>query len=84
MNSFLAKHPYLSAFFAFVTTFLVVLIAGILVGIWLEAKTPCPGNPCMAPELRALALFNISIPVGVLLGGIAAIVVGMFGSIKKP
>lgn len=84
MNSFLGKHPFLSAFFAFVATFLVVLIAGILVGIWLESRTPCQGNPCMAPELRAMALFNISIPVGVLLGGIVAIVVGMFGSVKKP
>ena len=84
MNSFLAKHPFLSAFFAFVATFLVVLIAGILVGIWLEATTPCPGNPCQAPVMRAMSLFNIFIPAGVLLAGIAAIVVGMFGSIKKP
>jgi hypothetical protein len=34
--------------------------------------------------MRAMALFNIFIPVGVVLGGIAAIVIGMFGSVKKP
>ena len=84
MNSFLGKHPFLSALFAFIATFFVVFIAGILVGIWIQSVTPCPGYPCEAPVMRAMALFNIFIPVGVVLGGIAAIVVGMFGSVKKP
>jgi len=84
MNSFLGKHPFMSAFFAFIATFLVVLIAGILVGIWMESRTPCPGYPCEAPVLRAMSLFNVFIPVGVLLAGIVAIIVGMFGSVKKP
>ena len=74
----------MSAFFAFIATFLVVLIAGILVGIWMESRTLCPGYPCEAPVLRAMSLFNVFIPVGVLLAGIVAIIVGMFGSVKKP
>ena len=84
MNSFLGKHPFLSALFAFIAIFFVVFVTGILIGIWIQSVTPCPGYPCEAPVMRAMSLFNIFIPVGVLLGGIAAIVVGMFGSVKKP
>jgi hypothetical protein len=83
MRSFFSEHPVWSALLAFAGTFLGIIFAGFLFGIWIESTAACSG-PCNRPVMLATSLWKIIVPAAFVLGGIAGIIVGMLGSIKKP
>lgn len=84
MNSLFSGHPLWSAFLAFAGTFLGIILAGFLFGVWIESTAACAGDPCNRPVILATSLWRIIIPVAVVLGGIAGIIAGSMSSIRKP